>query len=175
VSNALRRLADEGLVSRSEEGWMPVDRERLFDFAAFEYPGAGGITTYWWHDARLAEQAALLREASRDALLSGDLAASEINGWRVPEVVVVYLRNGVDPAKLGFASSQPGKHTLELTIPGDKTLWATAAAYGRTGIADPIIVFGDIRRTGTTGDEAEAAVRVKESVVAVSTTTGGAH
>ena len=154
---------------------MPVDRARLFDFAAFEYPGAGGITTYWWHDARLAEQAALLREASRDALLSGDLAASEINGWRVSEVVVVYLRNGVDPVKLGFASSRPGKHTLELTIPGDKTLWATAAAYGRTGIADPIIVFGDIRRTGTRGDEAEAAARVKESVVAVSPTTGGAH
>lgn len=173
VSNALRRLADAGLVTRSDDGWMPVDRARLFDLAASEYPGPGGITTYWWHDARLAEQAALVRKATSEALLSGDLAASEINGWRVPEVAVVYLRAGVDPAKLGFASSEPGKHTLEVTIPADTTLWATAAAYGRPGIADPVIVFCDIQRTGTTGDQAEAAARVKDTVVAASTITRG--
>lgn len=165
VSNALRRLSDGGLVTRRDDGWMPVDYARLFDFASTEYPGAGGITTYWWHDARLPEQAALVRDAGDAPLLSGDLAASEINGWRFPEVAVVYLREGVDPAKLGFALSEPGKNTLELTIPDDGTLWATAAGYHRPGIADPVIVFCDIQRTGTTGDQAEAAAKVKDTVV----------
>ena len=56
-------------------------------------------------------------------------------------------------------------HTLTVTVPNDVTLWATSVAFDRPGIADPLITAFDVMRTGTTGDEGEAAARVLEVLI----------
>lgn len=163
VSNALRRLAP--LVVKTTDGWEPADRKKLFRYAADEYPGAAGITTYWWHDSDLEGQLELVTGTGEVLLLSGDLAARRISAWRRPEHVVLYTEGDVDPAGLGFALATRDDHTLELTIPVDPTIWATADLFGRPGLADPVIVARDIRRTGRTGDEGEAADAIARTVV----------
>lgn len=159
VSNALRQLGP--LVVKTKDGWEPADRHRLFWYAADEYPGTAGITTYWWHDRTLEEQLDLF---TGDVLLSGDLAARRINAWRRPEHVVLYTREDLDPADLGFALTSSDDYTLELTVPSDQTIWATADLFGRPGLADPVIVARDVRRTGRTGDEAEAADAIARTI-----------
>lgn len=161
VSYALEQLG--GLVARTRSGWEAADPEGLFRYAMNTSPGAGGITTYWWHDAPLERQYEFVAEAAR-VLLSGDLAARRISAWRVPEHVMLYTDEEVGPDLLGFSLASPEGYTLELTVPADGTISRTADVFRRPGIADPVIVARDIRRTGTTGDEAEAADAVMRSV-----------
>ncbi|MDR5699418.1 hypothetical protein [Agromyces aerolatus] len=161
VSYALEQLGD--LAIRTRDGWETTDPEALFLVAMDDYPGAGGITTHWWHDAALERQYEIIA-GTANVLLSGDLAARRISAWRVPEHVVLYTEGEVAPDRLGFALATPNDYTLELTIPADRSISRTAAAFDRPGIADPVIVARDIRRTGTTGDEAEAADAVMRTV-----------
>lgn len=164
VSDALKKLGD--LVYKSRVGWEAEDRAKLFDYAATEYPGAGGITTYWWHDSPIRAQGSMITQAAEDALVGGDLAASTISGWRQPEHALIYLRTGIDPTQFGFVAATREDHTLELVVPADKTLWRTADAFHVPGITDPVITYFDVRRTGFTGDQDEAAERVRNTVVA---------
>ena len=137
----------------------------LWDHFMAEYPGPGGITTYWWHDAPLQEQARMVNERT-EALLSGDLAARAIAPWRQPEHVTMYLGEGFDPSTLGFALGAPGDYTLSVTVPADKTIFATATAFAPApGYVDPVIAAYDVRMTGTSGDENEAVERIRDRVV----------
>lgn len=172
VSNALNHLGH--LVTRTADGWEPADRRELLTWVLENYPGASGITTYWWHDADLEEQAAIVTDhAAAEAgiyphpvtLLSSDLAARRISAWRVPERAVIYTRHPLDPATLGFSLASAADYTLELTMPADPTIWRTAQMFGRPGIADPVIVALDVMRTGTTGDQDEAAAAVVRGLV----------
>lgn len=163
VSGALKRLGP--LVRRLRVGWEAADRIALFDYAATQYPGAGGITTYWWHDADVRAQASTIADAAVDPLVGGDVAASTITGWRVPEHALVYTRSGVDPTRHGFVAATRDDHTLELVVPADETLWATAAAFRTPLYTDPVITVFDVRRTGITGDQDEAADRVRANVL----------
>lgn len=161
VSLALKRLGR--LVSREREGWTATDPGALFDWAVEEYPGVGGIATYWWSDRPLTAQADDASLGAR-ALVSGDLAADRWSGWRVSEHAVVYAAHGFDPAKFGFAAASPEDYTIEITVPADPTLWATAHAFraGEPVFADPVVASFDVMRTGTTGDQAEAVARLRE-------------
>ncbi|MBO1741347.1 helix-turn-helix domain-containing protein [Leifsonia sp. TF02-11] len=163
VSDALKKLGD--LVDRSRVGFEPADRAKLFDYAATEYPGAGGITTYWWHDSPIRAQGSMVVNATEDALVGGDLAASAINGWRQPEHALLYLHSGIDPTQFGFVAATREDYTLELVVPNDKTLWKTSEAFHVPDITDPVITYFDVRRTGFTGDQDEAAEKVRNTVV----------
>jgi hypothetical protein len=163
VSYALHHLGS--MVARSSLGWSAAEPTLLAEHATDEYPGPGGITTYWWHDSPLEAQYDLVANVA-ETLLSGDLAARRISAWRVPEHVVLYTNDEVDPEMLGFSLASADDYTLELTLPADQTLPKTAALFGRPGIADPVIVARDVRRTGTTGDEGEAAERIVKTVAA---------
>lgn len=158
VSDALRALGD--LVERTAAGWQVTDARAAWDRALLVPDN--GLTTYWWSDRPLAEQAAVL---PAEALISGDLAADRIAGWRIPEHVTAYLRTGIDLSRQPFALGDAGNYTLSITIPADDTIWATAAHAGRPGTADPIITARDILRTGTTGDHQEAAGRIRDSTL----------
>ncbi|WP_022890452.1 hypothetical protein [Agromyces italicus] len=160
VSNAVAKLADEVPPRTTGD-----DHGALFDYALTRYPGPGGITTYWWRDDPLDQQAATILEADAGALLSGDLAARQISAWRVPEHATVYTVNELNPAALGFAAATADDYTLSITVPADTTLWATSKLHHRPGTADPVIVAHDILNTGTTGDQDEAAGMIRAATL----------
>src|SRR5690606_39176221 len=89
----------QGAVSQSISAWQALSPAELFDALVTRYPGPGGIDTFWWSDAPVREQGA---EVAREgALLSGDIAASSISPWRVPEHVIAYAKHPIDLAPLG--------------------------------------------------------------------------
>ena len=142
-----------------------LDPWMLWEHFMAEYTGPGGITTYWWHDAPLQEQARMLKERTK-ALLSGDLAARVIAPWRQPEHVTIYLGEGFDPSTLGFALGTPSDYTLSITVPADKTIFATAKAFAPApGYVDPVIAAYDVASTGTSDDENEAVERIRDQVI----------
>lgn len=167
VSHALRGLGANS-VYRSITGWTLASPTESSRWAIENYPGPGGVVTYWWHSDELEAQYQRVAGVVPDVLLSGDLAADRISSWRKPQHVTLYSMTPVDPARLGFAMATKDDYSLSLTLPGDPTLWATAAAYARPGIADPLVVAYDVRATGTTGDQDEAAERILSSVNVVS-------
>jgi hypothetical protein len=160
VSEALKKL--DQFVERTRVGWRPVNRTGLFDYAATKYPGAGGITTYWWHAEDVHTQVNLLLPHVEDPLVGGDLAAAGASGWRKPEHALMYLHTGIDPTQHGFVAGTRDDHTLELVVPADKTLWATARAFLTDRRTDPVITYYDVLRTGTTGDQQEAAEHLRD-------------
>ena len=164
ISNALRALVP--LVKRTAAGWTVTDAAAAWD-QAFTVP-LNGVTTYWWSDLPLTEQAVALPDNS---LISGDLAADRIAAWRMPEHVTAYLRSGIDLSASGFTLGSSDDYTLSVTIPADKTVWATAEHAGRAGTADPVITARDVLRTGTTGDQQEAADRIRAATLKPCTPT----
>lgn len=166
VSHALKHLKGEGgLVDRIGGGYVATDALTLWEHVMHRYPGPGGITTYWWHDASLENQAHLVGKRAA-ALLSGDLAARTIAPWRQPEHVTLYLGKGLDPGALGFAMGSPDNYTLSITVPDDLTIFTTAERYGSPrGSVDPLMAAYDVLSTGTTGDQQEAAERVRNTVL----------
>lgn len=146
VSNAMRRIRTAA---------TPAG---LFDELVTEYPGAGGKEFYWWSDRPLADQAKEMRDAR--LLLSGDFAADQISPWRVPERVIAYAREPIDLAALGYVLTEPTDFTVLIVVPDDRTLWATAKAWALQ-VADPVIAAYDLLRTATTGDEREAANKLR--------------
>jgi biotin operon repressor len=167
VSKALNGLDDQ--TQRTPHGWRLTSAPSALSETLDQYPGPGGITTYWWTDTSLEAQAAVVRKALDHAgnrvLVSGDLAADAISPWRTPEHALVYAETGVDAARLGFAAADIDDYTLAVTVPEDRTVWATAALTGLTGLVDPIIAAFDLLRSGRTGDEAESAERIRQDVL----------
>ncbi|NQX35077.1 hypothetical protein [Herbiconiux sp. VKM Ac-2851] len=163
VSQSMRSL--KKVFANFSEHKQAPDRRMLWDHFMTEYPGPGGITTYWWHDTPLQEQAHLVGVRTK-ALVSGDLAARVIAPWRQPEHVTMYLGEGFDPSALGFALGTPSDYTLSITVPADKTIFATAKAFApMPGYVDPVIAAYDVGVTGTSGDENEAVERIRDQVV----------
>jgi hypothetical protein len=161
----------DGVLAAPREGWFAPDRAALWDTFMSEYPGARGITTYWYGLDPISDQArAVVSSAAGGdvrALRSGDVGADEIAPWRVPSRAVVYAQAGIDLAKLGFAQTSKDRATLEYTVPADHTIWATAAAWaGDTdaATADPLIAAWDVKRTGG-ADADEAADRIRDRVL----------
>lgn len=163
--------AIDGLVAVPREGWFAPDRSALWDSFMSEYPGAHGITTYWYSLDPVSDQArAVVSSAATGdvrVLRSGDTAADEIAPWRIPSRAVIYAQAGIDVAKLGFAETSKTRATLEYTVPADHTIWATATAWAdRTNAAtvDPLIAAWDVKRTG--GPDADEAVdRIRDWVL----------
>jgi len=159
VSNALKRLDD--LVESRPDGWVLRDRRAAFDTVLDDYPGPGGITTFWWSDLSLEDQARLVP----DALLSGDLAARRHAAWRLPEHATVYTNVLIDMAALGLAVADWKDYTLSVTIPEDQSVFATARTVDGVAVADPILTAFDVLRTGRTGDQEEAVAVLRTQAI----------
>ncbi|GAA3738574.1 hypothetical protein GCM10022225_21930 [Plantactinospora mayteni] len=173
VSQALRWFTDQGLVERTGVGWRIRDFDRLLGWWLAEYPGPGGLSTYWYSLDPAITQARTVMEqvdtATRRAttvdqpaaVLSGDVAADLIAPWRSPNRAVVYARNGVDPAASGFVPAAEEDATLEFIVPQDPGVWPVGVpgASRRSTplpLADLMQVIWDVHRAP--GADAEEAV-----------------
>lgn len=167
VSQSLASLGD--LVVRERDGWRAADRSALWDEFLADCAGPGGISTYWYGlDAITVQMEKAIKVASEtgvDALRSGDAAADELAPWRKPRSAVLYARTGLLLNKRGFAESAPDKATLEVVVPADRTVWATAGAQGVAGVVDPLVAAWDVLRTGGP-DAPDAAARLKSVALA---------
>ncbi|QTX03603.1 hypothetical protein [Agromyces archimandritae] len=162
VSNTLSSLGED--VRSERRGWRPVDRGALWDRFDAEYRGAGGITASWYGLDPVTEQTTTALDAARTAgvtaLASGDSGADAMAPWRIPSRAVVYAMAGVDLAPGGLAETTTDRATLDLIVPADRTLWATAQAWAGSEpaqTADPAITGWDVRRIG--GPDADEAAR----------------
>jgi hypothetical protein len=165
VSRALTRLRDQALVERTTSGWQPVDWNALLDWWLETYPGAAGVTTYWYSLDDPATQARKVLEAvgSRSrAAFSGDPAADLLAPWRRPSTVTVYLDKGVPLEPAGFVPvSSSADATLTVCAPKDPGVWLPAL-WLADGLpfADPVQIVYDVANgPGTDRDEAVAHLR----------------
>ncbi|MFB8188115.1 hypothetical protein ACFC14_02250 [Microbacterium sp. NPDC055988] len=165
VSEALASPLFKGVVERTWGKIQVADRRELFDRAVTEYPGPGGVATYWWHGKGVLEQADAVATVDETALVSGDAAADRIRAWRTPERAVVYTRGQPNLRNLGFALADSSDYTLMLVHAEDRTIWSTAHAWKVPRTADPMIASFDVLRTGTLGDQGEAVDRIRDYVV----------
>lgn len=162
VSGALAKLGD--VVRSNGGGWSAVDPDRLWETFLTNYPGAQGVRTYWYSRQPFARQYEVLRPL---ALLSADAGSDLIAPWRTPVRAVAYASEPVDMETLGFSPATAEEATVDLVIPADRTVFATATAWG-LGTADPLLVAWDLRDVG--GNDAEEAIahlrhRASEEVV----------
>lgn len=165
ISKALTSPLFDGVLTRAWGSIDVVDRGTLFDRAVTEYPGPGGVATYWWHETPVTQQAESVAAADETALLSGDVAADRIKAWRRPEHAVIYTSAEPDLRRLGFSLAAPDDYTLMLVYAEDRTLWSTARSWSTPQVADPVIAAYDVTRTGTLGDQGEAVDRLRDFVL----------
>ncbi|QJU55788.1 hypothetical protein SCB71_01800 [Herbiconiux sp. KACC 21604] len=154
-------------VERRESGWVCTNPEKLWDSFLADYPGAGGLSGWWFGLAPVVQQAARVTSEVETSLLSGDLAADALAPWRRPRRGVIYVGSGVELEAMGLARSRESKATLEVTIPADPTIWSTARAWASGGdrddLADPLLAAWDVARTG--GPDADEAVERLRTLV----------
>jgi hypothetical protein len=168
ISHGLRVLGTA--VVRDKSGWRAVRPEMLWEQFLTEYPGPQGITSYWLGLDPIVRQADAVIAATVElgCLVSGDTAADLIAPWRIGIKAVVYARTGVDLAGFGFAETTRANATLELVVPADPTIWATARAWSVSAspeMVDPALVAWDGQRIGGP-DAAEAVARIQRTVLA---------
>lgn len=159
VSKVLRELGPAA--EHARRGSRPA-AERLWTRFMTEYPGPRGITSHWYSLEPPVQQIANVQVRFPNVITSGDTGADRIAPWRVVNHALIYSRVGLDLAELGFAEAEADESTLSVTVPADRTVWATAQAWAdNTPIAphtaDPVIIAHDVRRTG--GSDADEAVQ----------------
>jgi len=155
VSKALNDWT--GTVEKIHNRWRAVEPQKLWDRFLGTYPGPGGITESWYSLDPIIKQAEDARATAPHVLLSGDAAADAIAPWRVPKKGLVYAKTGLQLAPAKFAEAERDEASLEVVIPADPTIWATAAAWSEhPRTVDPVLAAWDVRRTG--GPDAGDAV-----------------
>lgn len=166
VSQALRTLADQDVVQRTSSGWTVRNIDEAIRWWLGNYPGPGGISTYWYGLAPAVEQARTVVEmvAAADphgVAVSGDVAADIIAPWRAPTRAILYATTGVNLADAGFIPAGEEEATLEFTVPRDPGLWQPSGmavpATASLPLADPLQILWDVRRSP--GSDSEDAAR----------------
>lgn len=156
VSGALTKLS---AAVRNGSGWSATDRRELWDAFLTEYPGAGGVRTYWYSRLPFVRQTELLRTHT---ILSADAGSDIIAPWRTPVRAVAYASGSIDMEALGFSRATADEATVDLVIPTDRTVFATAEAWGY-GVADPLLIAWDMSDVG--GNDAEEAIAHLRSTI----------
>lgn len=157
VSGALAKLGP--LAVRHRIGWAAASPHALWNAFFEEYPGAQGARTHWYSRRPFATQCDQLRDFS---LLSADGGADAIAPWRHPTHIVAYAQETPDLDAIGFSPATVGIATVDLVMPADPTVFATARAW-ELGVADPLLVAWDLRDVG--GNDALEAVDQVERLV----------
>ncbi|WP_009472977.1 helix-turn-helix domain-containing protein [Rhodococcus sp. JVH1] len=180
VSHALRR---HPFAERTDHGWSIVQRGEALERWLSEYPGPGGVSTYWYGldpVVRQADSVAAWSTAAGVACLrTGDVAADEYAPWRLPAIARLYSRELLDLTAAGFTPATDTEYTMVVTVPEDPTLWGTAAAAaaarppGAMAVVpaeapvvrvDPIIALHDVL-AGPGPDAAEAAEHLRRAIL----------
>jgi hypothetical protein len=136
--------------SPSRPGWEVATWDGLLSKWRTEYPGPGGVATYWYGLKAPFEQArAVLQllagskpgqshpQASNTALVSGDVAADLITPWAAPTRATIYTRAGLDLTQAGLTPCPAPDATLVLVTPQDPGIWRFVPQVWRLVDADP--------------------------------------
>jgi hypothetical protein len=186
VSQALAPLVAAGLVSRTttagQARWQAADWDALADWWLDSYPGAGGLTTYWYGLADVTEQARhlvdLMQRYDIPVAVSGDVAADELAPWRRPARAVLYADPAGHPAPptlsaAGLTPSGPDEATLTLVVPEDHGVWPPplpAPDAAGLPLADRLQVLWDVAQSpGSDTDQAVTALRTALRTQALAT------
>jgi hypothetical protein len=140
---------------RSSSGLIEVrDHPGLLDWWLANYPGPGGLASYWYSlDAPVVQARAALGcmdAAHADPVLSGEVAADALAPWQRPRRVQIYARAGTSLADAGFVPvPDEASATLCVTVPEDPGLWLpeqwlVGVGGRRAQIADPLQVLWDV-------------------------------
>lgn len=150
VSKILRQHPS---VSRTSTGWE-VESGGLLKTWLREYPGAGGMATYWYHLDPVPQQARLLADLAQElaitVLSTGDIAADRYAPRRLPLLATAYAAETIDLAVAGFVPADPDQSTLKLQIPADTTVrpvgeWYETRKAGATlPLVDPVLALWDV-------------------------------
>ena len=157
VSGALAKLTE---AVRADSGWLANDPGSLWDAFLAEYPGPGGVRTHWYSRLPFVRQSEALRPHT---LLSADGGSDDVAPWRTPVRTVAYAADPLDMEALGFSPATADEATVDLVMPADRTVFATAAAWA-LGVADPLLIAWDLRDIGG-NDAEEAVIHLRRSVL----------
>lgn len=159
-------------VEHDQSGWKAHDVSAIVSWLTQNYPGPRGVSSYWYSLKSPTEQAekaaAFAEEIGASPLISGDAAADIYAPWRLPDSVLVYLREAVDFTDAGFSPASKEEATLITTVPEDPTLWATALLVHVSAsipLADPLVTLQDVLADDAV-DSDEAAEHLREAILA---------
>ncbi|MFD9666728.1 hypothetical protein ACFWAY_34820 [Rhodococcus sp. NPDC059968] len=180
VSHVLR---GHRFAARTDRGWVIGQRAEALDGLLAEYPGPGGVSTYWYGldpAVRQAEAATTwCAERGVGCVLTGDVAADVYAPWRLPAVAGLYSSELLDFTVAGFTPTTDAEYTLVVTVPQDPTVWHTAAAVAQQQAArvdpaavdavppvrvDPIIALHDVLASPGP-DAAEAGEHLRRAIL----------
>jgi hypothetical protein len=170
VSQVLHRLRDLGLTEQAGRGHWRPRREALLDRFLAEYPGPGGSEHYFYSldtPADVAVRTAAVSRANYPVAVSADVGPDLIEPWRRPSLVILYVREPIDPTSLGLVEAQ-GQHDANVIVrdPDDRSVFPSPvfAAELRSVslcLADPAQQVWDLTDLGG-ADRVEAAGRLRE-------------
>jgi hypothetical protein len=165
ISRILGSLREQGLLTRTHQGWAPADWDKLCDWFLTSYPGPGGMRMHWYSldsTPGAAEAAGTAALAANTRLgLSGDVAADLVLPWRRPRSAVVYADRGFDLTQAGMTPAvSPRDATLTVIVPKDPGVWpprpwTPRRNVSRMEVVDPVQVLYDLYTA--TGPDAEQA------------------
>lgn len=170
ASQVLHRLLELDLVTRTPQGrWLP-DRETLLDRFLSEYRGPGGSERHLYSldpPNEVAVRAAKQTDDVRALAVSADVGPDLVLAWRRPSVVILYVRQLLDPDRLGLVDAQ-GRHDANVIVryPDDVSVFPTDLLVAEIGgvdvpLADPTQQVWDLQDLGG-ADRLEAAGRLRE-------------
>lgn len=163
ASQVLGQLQALNLVEKAAGArWRPR-REELLDRFLAEYPGPGGSVQYFYSldpPSDVALHAA--REMKDQVVVSADVGPDLIRPWRRPTRVTLYVRELIEPGRLGLVQAQGSDDAnVIVRMPADQSVFPvpalTAEVQGvRIGLADPAQMIWDLHHLGG-ADRADAA------------------
>lgn len=169
VGKAIATLREAGLLPNDETRVLKRPQlQALVTYAIEQYPGPGGISTYWFGSRVTSaglDLSALL--ADTDALISGDFAADAFAPWKQPRTLTIYAPHGVDLVGHGFAESSPKEANVILRVPEDPTIWLTAQEWTDIHPArftDPLITAWELSESGDV-DADQAVDRITQRIL----------
>ena len=170
VSQVLQHLHELDLVERTGHGRWEPDREALLDRFLAEYPGPGGSEQYCYSldpPTEVAIRAGRVSEPGRPIVASADVGPDLIVPWRRPSLVILYVKQVVDPASLELVGAQ-GRHDANVIVrlPEDRSVFPGRALLAdirgsEVPLADPIQQIWDLQDLGGT-DRLEVAGRLRQ-------------
>ncbi len=168
VSQILNALVKDGLVEREDRRWRTVDWDAGLHLWLQNYPGPGGVTTYWTGlDDAWPQMLTALRALPDDTVASGDQGADLLASWRQPRRAVVYVRTLRDLGPTGLVQvGGTSAATLSVCAPADQSVWPTEPIRRTFGnheilVADPLQVLWDIQADASE-DSSQAAERLTQ-------------
>jgi DNA-binding transcriptional ArsR family regulator len=176
ASQILARLADLGLVERTERRRWHPDRAALLDRFLAEYKGPGGSCSYGYSlDSPREVAVAISRHAARRRravspprlAVSTDVGPDLLAPWRTPTILVAYVKDAIDLSEIGVVPAQAQYDAnVILRSPSDRSVWPTPALVADIGeveipLADPTQMLWDLADLGG-DDRGEAASVLRE-------------